>query len=528
MSRRSKILIGAGIVLGLAILIPVVHHYQLRFAVENYIVELKAKGEPMELAQVLPPPVPPEQNAAPLITNELAQIYLERNWTNAIFWNNPPEAMNRTVPGKEIIGWHQAVIHAPDTWPRNLTNTWAELRVQLAERQNELNGFRKLVENPAFNFGYDYSSPKMYVTVPAPHLSQIKMAIQWLEASEFYNLHWNKTADACADVRAMLAFVEGQTRERFEISQVVRFAFARMIADATWNILQTTNVSDENLAQLQQDWKSQEFIAPLKNAFLFERVSDLRQQNDLRRSATNLVVQVAWMQGIMTIRNDGTYALDDKRSIFQRVKNGIAGEWDKLQWRYFWSFSDEIRGLRMWRAVIDGTQLLETNGSYLSVQSFVETNFARLGFDFVKSDPFEIISQNAHGQTGAIRHAARAEVTKNVVISAIAIKRYELKHHQLPDSLSELVPDFLKAVPTDYMNGQPLHYRRNDDGTFVLYSVGCNGKDDGGSPALEKTEETSNSSSNYYDWQQDNALDWVWPQPATEAEIQNYYEHPPK
>jgi hypothetical protein len=81
MSRRRKILIVAGIVLGVTILIPVVRHYQLRFATEAYIAELKAKGEPMELAQVIPPPVPPEQNSAPLITNALSQIYLESNYT---------------------------------------------------------------------------------------------------------------------------------------------------------------------------------------------------------------------------------------------------------------------------------------------------------------------------------------------------------------------------------------------------------------------------------------------------------------
>ena len=36
------------------------------------------------------------------------------------------------------------------------------------------------------------------------------------------------------------------------------------------------------------------------------------------------------------------------------------------------------------------------------------------------------------------------------------------------------------------MDGQPLRYRRNADGTFLLYSVGENGKDDGGDPSLEK------------------------------------------
>ncbi len=79
MNRRLKILTAVGIVLGLAILLLVIHHYQLRFAVEKYIADLKARGEPMELAQVIPPSVPPDKNGAPLITNALAQLYASPN-----------------------------------------------------------------------------------------------------------------------------------------------------------------------------------------------------------------------------------------------------------------------------------------------------------------------------------------------------------------------------------------------------------------------------------------------------------------
>ena len=351
MNRRWKILILAVAVLGAAILIPVIRHHQLRAATETYIAQLKAKGEPMELAQVIPPPVPPEQNAAPLITNALSQIHLESNYTNAIYFKNPPGAMNRIIPGKEMVGWHQPVIHTSNTtWPPNLTNTWDDLGAQLSERLNNLNDFRKLIKNPKFDFNYDYSDPKMYIPVLAPHLSQIKMAFQWLDASEYYNLHQDKTADACTDIRTMLAFIKGQTDERFEISQLIRFAIASISASATWDILQTTNVSDADLAQLQQDWQSLEFIAPLKKAFLFERLSELQLLKDLRQSPTNLDGQVAWTQFTSNMNNE--HSNNDERSFFQKTKDGIATQWDKFQWRWFWSYTDEVRGLQMWGVVI--------------------------------------------------------------------------------------------------------------------------------------------------------------------------------
>ena len=74
----------------------------------------------------------------------------------------------------------------------------------------------------------------------------------------------------------------------------------------------------------------------------------------------------------------------------------------------------------------------------------------------------------------------------------------------------------------DPIDGKPLRYRLMPDGSFLLYSIGENGKDDGGDGSL--TIRT---------WRDmplrfaaPDALDWVWPQPATPAEIQAFYAHP--
>jgi hypothetical protein len=41
------------------------------------------------------------------------------------------------------------------------------------------------------------------------------------------------------------------------------------------------------------------------------------------------------------------------------------------------------------------------------------------------------------------------------------------------------VPTYLAAVPTDPFDGQPLRYKKLAKG-YIVYSVGENGKDDGG------------------------------------------------
>jgi hypothetical protein len=76
--------------------------------------------------------------------------------------------------------------------------------------------------------------------------------------------------------------------------------------------------------------------------------------------------------------------------------------------------------------------------------------------------------------------AVRAQTTIQLAITACALERYRLAHGGFPETLDALAPAFLPKPPLDPMTGQPFHYRRTDDGRFLLYSVGEDGKDDGG------------------------------------------------
>ncbi len=61
----------------------------------------------------------------------------------------------------------------------------------------------------------------------------------------------------------------------------------------------------------------------------------------------------------------------------------------------------------------------------------------------------------------------------------VAVERFRRQQGRWPESLNELVPEFLARLPTDPCNGFPLCYRRLKDGV-VIYSVGADGADNGG------------------------------------------------
>ena len=72
-----------------------------------------------------------------------------------------------------------------------------------------------------------------------------------------------------------------------------------------------------------------------------------------------------------------------------------------------------------------------------------------------------------------------------------------LTHGAWPASLAALPP-----VPTDVIGGGPLHYRPEANGAFTLYSIGWNGRDDGGVTAWK------GAGSQGVDWKNG---DWVGP-----------------
>lgn len=500
MSRRKRILIALASAVGLAILLPCIHHWRLRAAAEAYVARIKASGEPMDLAKIVPPTVPPEQNSAPLFLDICSRLSSE-----TIAVSNCPPTMRMVAPGLAMVGWQQPDIRDL-SWA---TNTWDELATELADASDDLARLRGLIGRPVLDFNLDY---RQGFNLHLSHLVKLKPAARWLSSAAVYDLRQGKPADACTNVLTMLAMIEGMTQERLLISQLVRIAVADMTASVTWEILQDPEVSDADLARLQRAWRSLEFYPPMESALLMERLCFLQSVKQLRQSPDELS-QWIWL---LNSPPDVTSEPED-RPFWTQAADNISLRWSAMHWRWFWSYSDEVRALKVLQVVIDATRMAETNHSWREVRSFAHTNFVRLGLENEQGEPTEDVQQTAealrhlfsginYSDYRALRRAAISSAWRNVVLAAIALKRYQLRHGRLPASLVELTPDLMKAVPTDPMDGRPLRYRPNSAGSFLLYSVGDDGVDDGGDP-------TPPGNSTATAWRR--GRDWVLPQPAT-------------
>jgi len=116
--------------------------------------------------------------------------------------------------------------------------------------------------------------------------------------------------------------------------------------------------------------------------------------------------------------------------------------------------------------------------------------------------PFKILSSAAapnSSKAGTV--VCRTTTRLNLAYVALALERHRAAKGAYPDTLAALVPEFAAKLPHDLFDGQPLRYRRTPDGKYLLYSLGWNSKDDGGTIGVGKDGKPQPFG---------DGPDWVW------------------
>ena len=98
---------------------------------------------------------------------------------------------------------------------------------------------------------------------------------------------------------------------------------------------------------------------------------------------------------------------------------------------------------------------------------------------------------------------AHSQAQVDLARIACRLERYRLAHGSFPATLDALVPTYGAALPRDIISDQPYIYRLDKDGSYLLYSVAWNRKDDHGDISWPGSAHATNSS--------EESLDWVWP-----------------
>ena len=92
---------------------------------------------------------------------------------------------------------------------------------------------------------------------------------------------------------------------------------------------------------------------------------------------------------------------------------------------------------------------------------------------------------------------AETDAKNGLIEVTLALRVFKLEHGSYPDSLSALTPGILPKLPRDpFAKGNAFGYRRVKS-NYVLYSVGPDGKDDGGTPIDTGVSRSGNPNQRY-------------------------------
>ena len=444
MTRRKKVLLLLAILLVFLLAAPFIyllvwaHLARTRF--DAAVEDLRRRGEPTTLAELAPPPVPDEQNAAVLYE----------------------EAFSLYEPFCERL--------SPETYRAidNLTRKRQPLSQQeLVEVRSILSGSQeilKLVHSGAQRnlccYHLDYSLPSYeLLRKGCPTSRELLGVMGLLRLSARLNLseaHMDRAVEDCLTLRAL-------ARSLHETPGSVALICEEILEDNSYRALMRILSEAEPgpelihrmLAAIGPYDDRQRLLLGLRS----ERIEDI----DMLRLIAN---DPHWRQVI---------GVDGGASGWRRIFGSVGFFTDAYDCQPNVWLSDGLTYIRL----MDQAIQLSVKPYYQSASGWKritqEPPFTRTGFCrpavrvFIYDNPFAV-----PGESFDCSVARRAEARL-----ALLLRLYRMKTGHYPDSLSDLIPDFLGKLPLDPFSGKDFVYRRDGAG-FVLYSLGPNMVDDAG------------------------------------------------
>lgn len=482
--RNTKyVLIGIGgaLLLGMAWLF--VAHLQAKGVMEDVRKQHLAMGESWEMRSLVPVVEKTESNGARQM-NDAAEFMAR--WPRGMF----DDAMMYAGPGRafvfsQLTNWPVELRDGKRRW---VSNVWDEVPLLVDPQRMLMREMWDAATNDVIVIDLPYGASDPY-SILLTHLGGIKNAYGMGKAAVTYDLHEGRFADALEHSLGAARMLAKYEREPFIISQLVRQVALAVLAHGVWESLQYSEWSDSQLSELQTVIASIRLAEPMVPAIRMEGAMGIK----------------AWQRGIHDpgyLDSLGSGSLPTWFSTLGELLSGKGGLVDVkgMAQVTYWSISD---------GYYDGAFYLDQSRSNtVAFERLVVTRSCVAAGATDTSIPRGYIfsGMTLPAIVKACERTARSESLKSLMVMAIAIKRYELKHGRLPAESEELVPEFLSEIQIDWIDGKPIRYVPEADGQFRLWSIGVDATDGGG---------TSVNTQKNPLWDHD----MIWPMPATLEDV---------
>jgi hypothetical protein len=461
---RAKIIFGLILTVTAVFLALIWREGSSRRAVEAYKQQLRNRGEKLTVSELLPIPPARSLEGARTFTNAMNLLYSSSNYSG--------------------------------------------LPLESQANRNALSNLQTVLKFPILYFDLDYSKGW---ELPLPHIGMLKSAEQLASSCAVSALHEGRFSDAWTNLQIAVGLVRRYQTEPLAISHRVRVIMAQTAISTTWQFLQSGQFIDAQLAELQSDFQAVEFFDATKTAFIMERPFDIEGLRFARESYNQMMRMGVTSPGPATISSGFFSGLAQPfKELYNRFRF-----WS---WKSSWSYDEELQSLQRSDAILETINRTELSGAFAPALKELDANLARIDSLHATAAPHFMFGGLGieSWRIKSLLRGADAEVDRRLVITAIALKRYQIRHGKYPMDLEALVPEFLPQVPLDFMDGKLLRYKTSPDGNFLLYSVGEDGEVNAG---VSKSTEPENKGYR----SRRKARGVVWPRPAIEEEIADYY-----
>jgi hypothetical protein len=431
--------------------------------------ELRAKGEKLTFAELIPPPPPDSENFfADPIWQELADLVpVTKNNNGAEYqtweprlpeeqrqinqWMTPLSAeeleqFKKLIPDPSAykFGWKQRFT-AIKTLNQQLTKTTDfENHHQMAHFELELMKPAEplLAKITELSKRLSSSFPvrdRNAIPVPLSHISAILSLGQLLSAKSLAELELGATDSVSADILTLLRLSRLQDNEPLLISFIVRQS---MISTAKNSIIKGIEYhawNDEQLVEFQQKLEA----IQLRSAFCFA----LRGE----RSAFNKIDTSIFMTPSI---NGSEFFNAVSTFLFSQLLNESKASYALLMQRY-------IERLQQNPAQGINTETL----LFAQEVKILQSHPIKKWLDMLEALTLPVLDT-------CVEKTIETQTQVNQTLIACALERYRLAQGSYPASLEILIPAFLSAIPKEPTTGNPMHYRLLADGKFLLWAPG--------------------------------------------------------
>lgn len=491
MKWPRRILVGMLIAAGLITALWWEENWRGQKIWEESCARLRAAGEPVEMAEIIPPAIPDEENvaAAPIFAELFSDKGTARLKDSSIGMLYRPKGESKAVssPSSQpllsgddalVSEWRdyvKACLPSHPPIPPGLSAA-DELLFLLSKYDGEWEEFSAAVRRPRCRWPLSYEEGGL---MKSPHLSAMSQTLYRIRPRIVAFAAKGESGKYAEGLVSLLA-MSRHLREPAVgfLSLLVGNACEGMTLQLWQNTLAGVKLDERQLAMLQNE-AGRNSIKDAVNNLRVERVKNISDMQRLN--------------------------LDQLANLVSGSFFGKLGSGDDSNWQERLHASAILSRPFGWQkaelAAFQDTFFREVQESVSADFAFVRpgraASFRELARRMEKQPKVlslePVMAVTLSVSATMLEKEARQQAYANGAVVWCAAERFRLAHGRPPDTLDQLCPAYLESLPVDPVNGGPLRYVRKGESGYIIYSIGWNETDDGGISKRSRKE-----------------LDWVW------------------